>query len=148
MSTSTLPDILRWMQTGVDQMGGVNEGMIRNRWPPIDITETPDHLYIYVEIPGVISENVEVEFYNNVALIKGTKPTPSDGSPSHSTVQELKYGDFSRRIIMPISVTRRDSVIISSKRGVLKIAVDKTVEDQNRFVINVGEARNNDSETP
>ena len=134
---TTLPDFLHWMQTGVDQMG--SDGYRRNNWPPTDMIETPDNLYINMEIPGVDPADVNVEFYNNIVLITGNKPTSEQTSPFEINIQELIHGQFNRRITMPISVTRRDSVTISAKRGILTIDVNKNIEAQNRFVVNVAE---------
>jgi HSP20 family molecular chaperone IbpA len=142
---TTIPNLLNWMQEGVDQMGGgdFREFIHPARWPLIEITETPDHLYIYLDIPGVEIENVQVEFFNNIALVTGTRNRPDNNTLAHSTVRELTFGDFSRRITMPLSVTRRDSVTISSRRGVMTIDINKLSEEQNRFT--VGLENNSDS---
>ena len=59
---------------------------------------------------------------------------------------EIIYGKFERQIIIPISVTNRESVKISSKNGVLIIVIDKEREERNRFSIRVSPARSEDSE--
>jgi HSP20 family molecular chaperone IbpA len=50
---------------------------------------------------------------------------------------EIIYGKFERHINLPISVTNRDSVKISSNNGVLIIVIDKTREGMNRFSLRV-----------
>jgi HSP20 family molecular chaperone IbpA len=141
--SASLPDILTWMQTGVDHMGGDGSAFdlaARRNWPPVDIIETPENLYVYIEIPGITSENVEVEFYNNVILVSGTKARPRSDNISNSTMKEIKYGDFSRRILIPLCVTRKESVNISFQRGVMTVDIDKAVESQNRFSVSVTES--------
>jgi HSP20 family molecular chaperone IbpA len=130
-------NILSMLARGVQQMGEDEESDSiwgsSHRWPRIDVVNTESNLRIYADIPGVIPSDIKVEFFNNIVLIKGKRALISGELHTH----ELRRGDFSRRIITPISITRRDSVTITLSRGELCIDVDKTIEEQNRFTLSI-----------
>ena len=102
--------------------------------PSIDILETKNNLYVYVELPGVTESSVEVDFYNNKVAISGEKLKRYTEVPLK---KEIVYGKFHRKIVLPISVTNQENVSVSYKNGVLLLAVDKQREEQNRFRMGV-----------
>ena len=102
--------------------------------PSIDIIETKNNLYVYVELPGVTESSIDVDFYNNKVAISGEKLKRYTEAPLK---KEIVYGKFYRKIILPISVTNQENVTVSYKNGVLLLTVDKQREEQNRFRINV-----------
>ena len=115
------------------QTNGVSTSRL---WQPsIDMIETFEDLRIYVTIPGVKSQNLDIDFFNNLISIKGIREFPSADTNILSRRQEIIYGNFERRITMPISVTRRDSVTLTAEDGILLISVNKAMEMENRFTM-------------
>ena len=104
--------------------------------PPVDILENNINITIYVDVPGVESKSLDIDFYNNKIEITGNREKPYN---LNSIKQEILYGDFTRKINIPISVTNRNSVKVSCKNGVLKITIDKVNEERNRFTVNLEE---------
>ncbi len=95
----------------------------------VDIVNHPNYLYLYIEIPGVSKENIDVDFYNNKLTVSIDK-TRTYEEPE---VSEIKYGKFERVFTLPICVTKKDSVTVSYTNGVLKIKINKAVEEENKF---------------
>jgi HSP20 family protein len=116
------------------QSQGLNMNEI---WQPsADIVENNDNVTVYMNIPGVNNDSIDVDFFNERVVVTGErKRTFSD----EMTVvkNEIIYGKFERHINLPISVTNRDSVKISSNNGVLVIVIDKIREGRNRFSLRV-----------
>lgn len=113
-------------------IGGSNSN---NCWhPPVDIVDTSNNIYVYVELPGVNEESIGVDFINNKLSISGEKIKKYD---VHSTKNEIVYGSFKRNITLPISVTTQDNVNVGYENGVLTLIIDKKKEEENRFHISV-----------
>lgn len=105
-----------------------------------DIVDTVSTTTVYVDIPGVDPNTIDVEFYNNRVEIKSTRSCPYEDIQPLSSTQtrsELIYGNFYKKIILPINVTKEESVTVSSKYGVLTIVIDKTRETENRMRVRV-----------
>jgi len=103
-------------------------------YPNVDIVDTPNNLYIYMELPGVTESSISVDFFNNRLNVSGEK------IKRYTTVaskHEIIYGKFVRRIVLPLSVTNPGNVIVNYDNGILSLTIDKKKELQNRFVIGV-----------
>jgi HSP20 family protein len=113
--------------------------------PSVDIVETSTTVTVYINVPGIKNNSIDVDFFNNRIIVTGERKKPFS---DRTTIvkSEIIYGKFERQIIIPISVTNRDSVKISSKNGVLIIVIDKEREARNRFSVQVSPARSEDSE--
>jgi HSP20 family protein len=125
------------------QSQGVN---LNDIWQPaVDIVENNTNVCVYINIPGVKNDTIDVDFFNNRIVVTGERKRPF--SERMSIVKnEIIYGRFERQIIIPISVTNRENVKISSKGGVLVITIDRTAEERNRFSLRVPATRAADQE--
>jgi HSP20 family molecular chaperone IbpA len=103
--------------------------------PSVDISENSNSIKIYCCIPGVKSDTVDVDFYNNKIKISGERDKPY--LDDDIIKQEIVYGKFERNITIPINVTKRDSVNVSSKNGLLCITINKASEEENKFNISL-----------
>ena len=116
------------------QTQGLNMNEI---WQPaVDIIQNSDTITLYINIPGVKNDSINVDFFNNKVIVTGERKKPFS---DRTTIvkNEIIYGKFERQIIIPISVTNRDNVKISSKNGVLIIFIDKLSEEKNRFSVKI-----------
>jgi HSP20 family molecular chaperone IbpA len=104
--------------------------------PSVDIVDTVNNLYIYMELPGVKNDSICVDFFNNRLSISGEKikkySTPAEKN-------EIVYGKFNRKIRIPICVTNKNNVNTTYSSGVLRIVIDKQKEMGNRFSITLDE---------
>ena len=116
------------------QSQGLNMNEI---WQPsADIVENNDNVSLYMNIPGVNNDSIDVDFFNERVVVTGERKRPF--SDEMTVVKnEIIYGKFERHVNLPISVSNRDSVKISSNNGVLLIVIDKTRESRSRFSLRV-----------
>lgn len=117
--------------------GAIHEVFNSNKtqWSPlIDMFSDPDFLYIYVEIPGVKEDSIDVECFNNKITISGEK-FKNNLTDLSFIKNEIGYGKFTRNITLPISVTDKKNVSITYCNGMLCVKVDKKKEELNKFHI-------------
>lgn len=98
---------------------------------PVDIVNEEKTIYIYAEIPGVSKENIDIDFYNNKLTISVDKIRSYD-VPEMS---EIKFGRCERVLTLPICVTRKDAVSVMYNNGILKVKINKLVEEENKFSV-------------
>jgi HSP20 family protein len=107
----------------------------QNGWhPPVDIVDTKNNMYVYIELPGVTEDSIGVDFFNNKLSISGEKLKRYTAPASKN---EIVYGRFIRKITLPISVTNQDNVNVTYENGVLTLIIDKKKEAQNKFHIGI-----------
>jgi len=97
----------------------------------VDIVNEERYIYVYVEIPGVNKEDISLDFYNNQITICADK-NRNYNSPE---VSEIKYGRIERTITLPICVTRKETVNVVYKNGILRIKINKFIEEENKFSV-------------
>ena len=130
----TLSNFLR--SQGIDQIRG---------WAPaVDIDESTSVLLVKIIIAGVEDEDLDINFYNNILKIGGIRNRNLE-EDFVSIKGEITYGSFEREIILPISVTSRESVNIETKNGIIYIKIDKTREEKNRFSVHLSTPQKNQS---
>ncbi len=109
---------------------GINTNQL---WrPAIDLIDRHNDILLYVYLPGVDRESISVDFFNDIVCIKGEREF-INVSNVVSRSQEIVYGEFERRIRLPMSITRRESVTITFENGVMLVTIDKNLENSNRF---------------
>ena len=67
---------LNQFQSNNDLQGAVQEILSSSATGvniPVDVIDTKNNLYIYVDIPGVIASSINIDFYNNNISICGEK---------------------------------------------------------------------------
>lgn len=110
--------------------------MTDNGWiPSIDIIEEKNFIYVYVDIPGVIPGSIDMNVFNNKIEISGERNKCYN--TTNILKKEINYGKFKREITLPISITKRESITVNNLNGVLNIIINKTIEEENKFKINL-----------
>lgn len=88
-------------------------------WKPrYDLIRTQTSTTIYVELPGVRTESVEVTVEEKVITVSGSRSPPYSENPES---RGILYGEFSVRIPLPIILDPRDSIQMDYKDGILQI---------------------------
>lgn len=69
--------------------------------PPVDVYQSGDDLWIFVAVPGVPSESVEVLIEGTTLIVRGERSLPrfAQGAVIHRL--EIPHGPFERRIGLP-----------------------------------------------
>ena len=88
-------------------------------------------ILLYVYLPGVDRQSISVDFSMILYLLGEREFINISDIVNRS--QEIVYGEFERRIKLPMSITRRESVSITFENGVMFVTIDKNIENSNRF---------------
>jgi HSP20 family protein len=97
--------------------------------PNVEIVEHDAELLLTAELPGLVKEDVDITFENDVLTIRGekkkeeTKEEKVDGVKWH--VWERGYGEFIRSFTLPKTIETA-KISAEMKDGVLKVRLPKT----------------------
>lgn len=101
--------------------------------PRIDITESTNNFSIYVELPGIAKEKINISVSDERVLnIKGEKI--SDLPESRSSLRnERKFGEFSRSLQLPdeADVEKINATFLN---GVLELSIPKKEPDTPKVI--------------
>jgi len=103
--------------------------------PTVDIQEYDNRFQLFVDIPGVDPEAVEITLDNGVLTISGERLMQSapEGEQVIHRRAERGQGRFYRRFILPDTVDA-DNVKASNRHGVLEISIPKQAKAQPRRI--------------
>lgn len=107
-----------------------------NKGFSVDVTEDEKHIYIYAELPGIQKERVQLDILNNYITITAEKPNFA-GPEEAKLSGDIVYGQLERKVKLPLCVTRQETVAARMENGILKICINKFIEEENRFSVNV-----------
>jgi len=94
--------------------------------PPVDVHETEDEYLVEIDVPGVKSEDVNVEVNDNVLSISGSRVADETGA---AQLVERPYGTFARTLSLPQGVDS-DSIEAGYQDGVLVLRIPKPAEQK------------------
>jgi HSP20 family protein len=91
--------------------------------PVLDLVETPLEFRLYVSVPGIVEDDVDLTLEEGWLIIRGEREAPFDSS-ARRLLAEWKYGFFERRVRLPAAA---DSEAISAgfDAGVLSVIIPK-----------------------
>lgn len=115
----------RWAVNGPAAVAGT--------YPPVNLWEDDDNLYLEAELPGLELEQMElyVSGGNQLTLKGERKPPQKEGGTWHR--QERGHGEFHRVIELPCEV-ESDQVAAEFSQGVLKVTMPKSPERRPRRI--------------
>jgi HSP20 family protein len=118
----TFPDWLRELNRVV----GSSQGQLAAFAPPADLIEDEDGVTVYMDVPGVRAEDLEIELQNNILTVRGTRPFPYRTDDGDGTLRraERGFGRFERSIRVPQGLGP-DAVQASLNSGVLELRIPK-----------------------
>jgi len=99
--------------------------------PPVDIYEYVDRFELYVDVPGVDPNKVELTLDGGVLTLSGQRKEPNGQSQAQAQAEEPQYrrvergvGHFYRRFVLPDTVDG-EKVNAAGKDGVLRVTIPK-----------------------
>ena len=103
--------------------------------PTVDIQEFDSNFRLFVDVPGVNPDDVEITLDSGVLTISGERERPfiPDGERMVNRRSERGHGRFHRRFILPDTVDA-DNVKASDRNGVLEISIPKHAKAQPRRI--------------
>jgi HSP20 family protein len=100
------------------------------RWiPPMDLTERGDEYVLRADLPGLTSEDVDIEVKDDVLTISGERRSEHEDKGEGFHRIERSFGRFSRSLDLPAGIDP-ESVSAHFDNGVLEVRVPKPAEAQ------------------
>ncbi|MBY5161206.1 Hsp20/alpha crystallin family protein [Salsipaludibacter albus] len=101
--------------------------------PALDVREHADEYTLYVELPGVDADDVEITLEENVLTIAGERSFYDDVETDEFRRVERRFGRYHRAVRLP---DRVDGTAVSARYrdGVLTIRVPKAEEAKPRRI--------------
>jgi HSP20 family protein len=92
--------------------------------PSLDVIETADDYKLYLALPGMVEEDIDITLEGRRLIVRGERESPYD--PGAVTVHQgqWQYGFFERQVELPDEVSA-DDVQAAYEGGVLTITVPK-----------------------
>lgn len=110
------------------------EEVSERRWAPsVDIRENDDQVTLFVDLPGMKKEDVNLTLENNVLTISGERKFEEEHSNENYHRIERSYGQFTRSFTLNQNV-RMDEVEANFEDGVLVVNLPKEEEAKPRRI--------------
>ena len=90
----------------------------------IDVYQTPSHIVIKAMIAGVRPEDLDVSITRDMVTIRGKRERHTEGTAGDFFFQELYWGSFARRVVLPQEVEIEEAEA-TEKHGLLIIRLPK-----------------------
>lgn len=124
------------------EMDRLNEIMLRGTaglrsagvFPPVNVTEDKEKYYIRAELPGMKSENLDIQATGKNISISGERMIPAEGENVKYHRRERESGRFSRVITMPGEI-QSDKVEADLSNGILTVKAPKSEAVKPRQII-------------
>jgi HSP20 family protein len=104
--------------------------------PAVDIHEYDDRFALFVDLPGVDPNQVEITLTNGVLSLSGERTTEKPAGREEGEVRtrvERGTGRFHRRFILPDSIDS-DQIQARGRNGVVEILIAKKAKAQPRRI--------------
>ena len=94
--------------------------------PPADLLIDEDGVTVYMDVPGLHVQDLEIELENDVLTVRGERPFPYAREDGKGPVRRIEraFGRFERSIRVPRGL-EPDSVQAALSDGVLKLRIPK-----------------------
>jgi HSP20 family protein len=129
----------RWMDETLGSLAWSRGENLRSWFPETDVSETPEHLILRLEVPGLTRDQIKISVENNVLTVRGEKQQESTSEEENFYRTERSYGSFERSFSLPAHADA-DHVQATLDNGVLTIKLPRREEARPREVqIEVGQ---------
>lgn len=133
-SASTWPrEIDRWMDETMSNLGWGRGENLRQWFPVTDVSETPEHLILRLEVPGLNRDQIKISVENNVLTVRGEKEQETTSENENFYRTERSYGTFERSFSLPAHVDT-DKVQATIDNGVLTVRLPRREEARPRQI--------------
>lgn len=101
--------------------------------PPVDLLETLDHYIVTAEIPGLTTDDIDIQAEAHRLTIAGSRREPQQACEQYHRV-ERGQGHFSRTFQLPLPIDA-SGITADLKDGVLTVTCPKAVDPSRRIQI-------------
>ncbi len=95
--------------------------------PPADVLVSDDGVSVYMDVPGLTAEDLDIELENDVLSVRGERPNPyGDGDGARGTWRRIErgFGRFERSLRVPRGLDP-EAIDASLHDGVLNLRIPK-----------------------
>jgi HSP20 family protein len=115
----------RQMDRLMDAFSGTAfKGRTAGVFPLVNLTEDPDHYYVYAEIPGIKAEELNIQAEHSTISISGERKILEQAGEVRYHRRERDSGTFSRVIGLPGEIDA-DKVEANLSNGILRVVIPK-----------------------
>jgi HSP20 family protein len=116
-----------------------NQRQIAQFVPPADVLVDDEGVTVYMDVPGIRAEDLEIEVENDVLTVRGTRPYPYQGQEGNIRRVERGFGRFERSLrVMP--GLDPNAVEAAVHEGVLSLRIPKPEQlKPHRIQVKAGE---------
>jgi len=134
-AVNELEQLQREMNRLFSTYGGGSSPRLHNFgvFPPLNVSENADNLYVRAELPGVKPEDIEIAVEGETLTLRGERKLPQAASNVSYHRREREAGRF-RRIVSLSTRINPDGVDAHFKNGVLEIVLPKAAEAKPRQI--------------
>ncbi len=107
---------------------GEHEGVIAPSWsPPVDIYETAESIVLKAELPGLNTDDIDIQVRDNTLTLKGERRLAKGVEEENYLRAERAHGSFQRSFTLPTAI-QADKIRAVFKDGVLEMNIPKAEE--------------------
>ncbi len=101
--------------------------------PPAEMQETPEAIYLKLEVPGMEASDLDVQVTAEAVSMSGERKEEMKSEGKGLTRTEFRYGKFQR--VIPLSTRiQNDKVEAEYKNGILNLTLPKAEAEKNKVV--------------
>jgi HSP20 family protein len=103
-----------------------SEGTASSFVPPADVLVDADGVIVYMDVPGVSADQLDIELENDLLTVRGERPYPYAGDNGGSGAQRVEraFGRFERVLRVPRGLDP-NAIDASLTAGVLSLRIPK-----------------------
>jgi HSP20 family protein len=110
----------------ISNLKSENRSITETPFPPIDIVENDNYVKLFVEVPGVLLEDINVYLCGDLLIIEGEKKLEKIPYKVNFIRMERTATHFRRIIQMPYKI-QESSIVAKLKDGILSIEFKKQI---------------------
>ena len=108
--------------------------------PAVELHDQGSELVLKVEIPGVKSEDLDIEVTQDTVSLAGEHHNKQSMESNGNIRSEFHYGKFKRIVTLPSKV-QHQQVKADLKDGILTLSLPKLQPENNVFKVNLGNSQ-------
>jgi HSP20 family protein len=106
----------------MDPFRSLVSSVSKNRVIALDVFDSPSQLCIYIDLPGLQKDQVNMRIKDNILIISGERPVNKLAVGETIHIAERVMGSFEKRVRLPTSVDL-NKVVASIVNGVLEVKI-------------------------
>ena len=124
----------RLFEDSLSRSKTTDQEMAMGAWTPaVDIYETPEHVVLRADLPGIAEKDIDVRIENNVLVLRGERKFLKEAKEEDYHRIERSYGVFSRTFQLPGTIDQ-NKIQAVHQDGVLEVRLPKREDSKPRQV--------------